>query len=85
MMMMVTTQKTAAIPQFRSHASLRVLFGQVILVALLLLCVQVKGHGYMFQPAARNWLGRNSNPVITYTPHGGNGRGEKATHLLTLT
>jgi len=43
-----------------------------------LLCVHVNAHGFMFEPASRNWLGRNSNPVITYTPHGGNGRGESS-------
>lgn len=51
---------------------------QLLLLAAALCCVQVQGHGYMSFPPSRNCLGRNSNPVITYTPHGGNGRGEKA-------
>lgn len=59
---------------------LRVLCGHLLLAALL--CVQVQGHGYMSVPPSRNWRGRNINPVITYTPHGGNGRGESK-QLLT--
>lgn len=54
--------------------SLQVVCGHLLLAALLR--VQVHGHGYLESPPSRNWLGKNSNPVLTYTPHGGNGRGE---------
>lgn len=57
------------------------------LVCTFLLCapallVRVQGHGFMFSPASRNFLGSpaggrtEQQGVITYTPHGGNGRGE---------
>lgn len=46
------------------------------------LLVGVHGHGYLSQPPSRNFLGSpaggrtESQGVLTYTPHGGNGRGE---------
>lgn len=55
--------------------------------SLYLLCaaallVAVQGHGFLYSPPARNWLasprsGRTeSQGILTYTPQGGNGKGE---------
>ena len=65
----------------QAPSSLRLrLLCSVLLSALL--CVQVRAHGYMSQPASRNFVGSPRSgrnlPVITYTPHGGNGRGKPA-------
>lgn len=47
----------------------------------------VQGHGYMINPPSRNFLGskeggRTEPNIITYTPHGGNGKGKSSKHAM---